>query len=335
MTKAERIYLKSIELLEEQIKQAYQESKKIKLPKSYNQVNKVVTCGMGGSQLGVDLVRHLFRQEIKVPIIQVKGYNLPKFIDSRSLVFLISYSGNTEEVITIANNVKKQKAKVVVISSNGKLAKLAQKQNIPAYIFDPINNPSGQPRLGTGYMIGSFLVILKKLRLIGLTDSDFKEIVKVQNLKLEAQDYSKKLKDKIPVIITSEFLQGNAHIIANQINEAAKQLALYYSIPELNHHLLEGLTFPKINEKNLYFVFFYSQDYHQRNQMRYKITQKILTKQKIPFVQIKFTGGKVSQSMKMLKFGSLLSFYLSIINKVDPNRIPWVNFFKKQLSKSS
>ncbi|MBU1130899.1 hypothetical protein KJ840_02090 [Patescibacteria group bacterium] len=331
MTKTEQVYLKSIELLGEQINQSYQEAKKIKLPKNYRQINKIVTCGMGGSQLGVDLVRHLFSREIKVPIVQVKGYNLPKFVDNKTLVFLISYSGNTEEVISIMSDDKHPITKKFVISSGSQLAKLAKKQKLPAYIFKPINNPSGQPRMGAGYTIGSFLSIIKRLKLIDVADAQIKTMINVKDLKIKIQNYSSKLKNKIPVIIASEFLQGNAHLMANQINESAKQLALYYSIPEINHHLLEGLTFPKANQKNLYFLFFLSKNYHQRNQKRYRITQQMLAKQKISCQQIEFSGDKISQSMQMLKFGSLLSYQLAKINKVDPNKIPWVNFLKRKL----
>lgn len=333
MTKAEKIYLKSIELLGEQIKQSYHEAKKIRLPKNYSQVNRIVTCGMGGSQLGADLVRHLFSKEIKLPIVQVKGYNLPKFVNNKTLVFLVSYSGDTEEVLSIAKNVKRQKAKIVTISSDGKLVKLADKQKLPTYIFEPINNPSGQPRLGTGYTIGSLLSILRKLRLIEVKDSQIIKMSKIESQipNSEIKKIAQKLKNRIPVFVASEFLQGNAHIVSNQINESAKQLAVYYSIPELNHHLLEGLTYPKTNKSNLYFLFLYSESYHKRNQRRYNITQQILTKQMVPYQQIEFKGDKISQSMQMLKFGSLLSFELSKQNQVDPNKIPWVKFLKRKL----
>ena len=331
MNQVEQNYIKSIELVGAQIKQAYQESKKVRLPKAYSQVNQIVVCGMGGSQLGVDIIRHLFGQSVKCSLTQVRGYHLPKFVDSKTLVFLLSYSGNTEETLEASKSAVKAKSKIVVITSGGKLAAMAKRKRWPLYQFEPVNNPSGQPRMGTGYMMGAVLAFLKRLRLIDVGDGQIVKLTKIKNLKLKTKDFGVKLKNKIPVIVSSEFLQGNAHVIANQINESSKQLALYYSIPELNHHLLEGLTFPKENKKILYFLFFYSKNYHSRNQRRYKVTQQILTKQKIPYTQLEFMGDKISQAMQMLTFGSYLSYELAKVNKVDPNKIPWVNFLKKRL----
>jgi len=336
-------YLKSIKLLPKQIEQSYLEANKIKFPQSYHQINKIVCCGMGGSQLGVDFIKHLFAGEIKVPIIQVRGYNLPRFVDDKTLVVLISYSGNTEEVLSIISKLKTRnskqiknpnfqnsKIKFVIITSGGRLAEMARQQNIPVYIFNPINNPSKQPRMGTGYIIGALLSILKRLNLSNIEDKQITTLFKQQTTNNKQQTTN--LKNKIPIIVASEFLQGVAHITANQINESAKQLALYYFIPELNHHLLEGLTFPKENKKLLNFIFLFSKNYHPRNQKRYKITQEVLRKQKISYRQIEFKGDKVSQAMEMLMFGSYLSYELSRLNKANPNEIPWVDYFKKRLS---
>lgn len=340
MTQAQKNYLKSIELLGEQIKQSYFEAKKLIIPKNYGQVNKIVTCGMGGSQLGVDLVRQLFADKIKLPIIQVRGYNLPKFIDNKTLVFLISYSGSTEEVLSVAKIVRRLPVKIIVISTGGQLSELAVSSKFPTYLFKPINNPSKQPRTGIGYIIGSILAIFQKVKAIEINDGLIMKMVEeyyknYQKIKKSAllNKISQKIKNKIPVIVASEFLQGNSHIMANQINESAKQLAIYFSLPELNHHLLEGLTFPPANKKNLYFIFFFSKNYHLRNQKRYYITQKVLQKQKIPFYQIKLSGDKISQAMAMLTIGIQLSYKLSQVNRVDPNQVPWVKFFKQILEK--
>jgi glucose/mannose-6-phosphate isomerase len=340
MNQTKSLYLESIRLLGNQINQAYFEARKIKLPRDYFQVKQVVACGMGGSQLGVDLIKHLFENRLSMDITQVRDYQLPKFISRQTLVLLLSYSGTTEEVIAAGLLAKKRKAKVIIIATGGDLASQARKNKIPAYIFKPINNPSGQPRLGTGYLIGSIMAFLKNLKILKTSDDQPREMAKAADRSFaeyqdlsQLQDLSQKLVQKVPVIIASEFLQGNTHIMANQINESAKQMAVYFSLPELNHHLLEGLTYPGKMKNFWHFLFFNSKDYYPRNQKRYSITQKVLTQQNISFNQIMFKGSKLSQSMAMLVFGSLLSYQLSKFNKVDPNKIPWVDYLKSQLKK--
>jgi glucose/mannose-6-phosphate isomerase len=340
MNQEERLYLESLESFGKQVEQSYQQTSKIKLPKSYQQIDKIVTCGMGGSQLGVEMVRYLFSKEIKIPIIQVRDYNLPKFIDRKTLVFLISYSGSTEEVIKIADQVKKRTDKVFVITMGEKLSSLAKRNHFPFYKFVPIYNPCQQPRTGAGYMVGSFLAILKKLSKIQMTSreinkfaSDYEKVFKKYVNGSQIKTLAKEMANKILVFMTAEHLQGNAHILANQTQESAKQMALYFPLPELNHHLLEGLTYPQSNKKNLQFLFFNSDKYHQKNQKRFKITQDVFKKQGLNSKTINLKGSRTEQSITMLVMGSLLAYELSKRNKVNPNAIPWVDLFKAKMSK--
>ncbi|MCX6797240.1 MAG: hypothetical protein NTX98_02060, partial [Candidatus Doudnabacteria bacterium] len=203
------------------------------------------------------------------------------------------------------------------------------------------------PRLGLGYSLAAQLGLLKKLGLVKTTDNQLKNYVANLN-RLQAKfgitsktsnNPAKKLAlqlaNKIPILVASEFLAGNAHVLANQINESAKNFSNYFLISELNHHLLEGLTFPKTNPQNLFFVFFESKLYHPKNQLRYKITEKIVAKNRIKFFTYKLAAAdKVGQAMEMLLFGSYASFYLAVLNKVDPGKIPWVDYLKSELKKS-
>ena len=339
MNKADETYLESIELSGEQLLASYNEAKLLKLPKNFSDINKVLVVGMGGSQLGVDLINALFFDRLKYPITQIRGYKLPKYVDKKTLVILSSYSGSTEEVISGAHEAKKRGLKALAICTGGKLASLAKKYKLPIYLFDPIDNPSGQPRMGTSYTTGAVLQILKKSGALKITDSEVDNLAKylVKSYKKytktkEVDNLAKKLKDKIIIYVTSEFLEGNGHIITNQTNESSKQLAYYYHIPELNHHLLEGLTFPKANTKLLHFVLVNSDMYLPRNQKRYKVMKEVLNKYKIKYSDIKLNGTKEEQVFSMLTFGALLSFKLTKLNKQDPTLIPWVDYFKHRMA---
>lgn len=340
MNNEEKLYLESLGLLGRQVEDAYQQTSKIKLPKDYNQINKIVTCGMGGSQLGVELVNNLFAKEIEIPIIQIRDYNLPKFVDDKTLVFLISYSGGTEEVLKISLEVKKKTNKIFVITAGGGLAKLAKKNKFPLYEFDAVYNPCQQPRTGTGYMIGSFLAVLKKISKIQINSKDINNFTLVYNKVFkkyingsQIKNLAREMLNKILVFVTAEHLQGNAHILANQTQESAKQMAIYFPLPELNHHLLEGLTYPESNKDNLQFIFFNSDKFNQKNQRRFKITQDIFKKQNFKIKNFELRGSKIEQSISMLVMGSLLAYELSKLNKVNPNAIPWVDLFKEKMSK--
>src|SRR3989344_6267768 len=83
-------------------------------------VDKIIVAGMGGSAVGGDLL-NLYLHALKIPIITVRDYKLPNFVDENTLVFVVSYSGNTEETLSAFEDATKRKAKIVAVTSGGKL----------------------------------------------------------------------------------------------------------------------------------------------------------------------------------------------------------------------
>lgn len=328
--------LLSTSLIREQILQSLEENKSKKF--NFRNISNIISIGMGGSSLGADFIKSVFYENLKVPIYIIRDYNPPKFINKNSLVFLISYSGNTEEVIYEFYKIKKITKKIIIVSSGGKLENLAKRNKISFIKINPINNPCAQPRVGIGYQIGPFIMILKNLNLLDVNINEIKKSIRtidINTIKNTAKKLSYKLKDKSIIIISSEHFVGNIHIFANQLNETSKQFAFWFTLPEMNHHLLEGLNFPKeCIEKYFYFIFIKSKKFYKRTILRYKITQEILKKRKIKFKEIEISGmSRFQESLKLLLLSSFISFYLGILNKIDPSEIPWVNFLKQKLKK--
>jgi glucose/mannose-6-phosphate isomerase len=95
---------------------------------------------------------------------------------------------------------------------------------------------------------------------------------------------------------------------------------------------LEGLANPKKNKEDLIFVFFSSNFDHPRVQKRLKLTMEIVKKSHIRAVEYKLTGPtKLIQAFELLQFGSWVTFYLAMLNKINPSLIPSVDWFKKKL----
>ena len=137
--------------------------------------------------------------------------------------------------------------------------------------------------------------------------------------------------EKVPVIVASEHLCGNAHIFRNQTNENAKNFASSSLIPELNHHLMEGLVHPEA--RILKFVFLKSSLYSEVIKKRFDLTEDVVRQNKNDVVSIEAEGSsKLEQMLYVLAFGGYLTFYLAILYGQDPSLIPWVDYFKEQLS---
>ncbi len=334
----------SLAQLHNQAEQAWNEVWQIDLPKNCHLVENVVVSGMGGSGLGARVVDSLVSSRVWVPLELFSDYFLPNYVNKNSLVIISSYSGNTEETISSFEYALKKKAQVFIITTGGKLAELAKKKHLPAYIFKPWANPAAQPRLALGYSIVSILTLLCRLRLVAIEEDEVRGGIAtlrkfVEEFSLEkkekenvAKKLAKILKGKIPVIVASEHLWGSAHTFKNQLNETSKTFAVCFDIPELNHHLMEGLRNPALAKKYLYFLFLESKLYSSQIVKRYKLTKEVVDKNGVDQNSYTFrSGGVTNQVFEALALSSWVSYYLAMLYGIDPQVIPWVNYFKQKM----
>jgi len=326
----------SLKELPDQFTQTWEDIQSLDYGDKYRDIDNIVIAGMGGSAYCFYVVQSLFGNQLKVPLILSNDYGLPNFVNERSLVIASSYSGSTEETVSGAQEALKRKAKLTFISSGGQLKNIASTNNLTGYFFDPKHNPAGQPRMGQGYMLLGTIGILYKMGLIQVNDKDIKD--SIQGLRESMADLSKQatalvdmFRQQYLLYIGAEHLSGNIHIMRNQTNETAKQFAMYALIPELNHHLMEGLLYPEKNKP--YFVFFNSQHYSERIKKRFLLTDEVVKKNNASTVSISVGGeSKIAEFMRMLAFGGYLTFYQAMDYGLDPAKIPWVDYFKEKLA---
>lgn len=327
----------STEMLLSQCEQIWEEGKKLSLPYASNEIKNVVFCGMGGSAMGAHVAYFLFQKELPVPFYILSDYHLPGFVNESTLVILSTYSGSTEEVLSCAEEAKTRGAKITGFTTGGKLTEFISSNGYPSLVFSPVNNPSGQPRLGTGYSVFGTLAILNLLGLVNLTNETVENaIANIKNdqeaIKIEARELAQKLFGSIPVVFAAEFLSGNAHIVRNQFNETAKSFSAFEDMPELNHHLMEGLKNPP--NKKLTVLFITSNLYTDRVRKRVELTKDVVSKNDIPWIEYQAKGSDtLTQVLSVLLFGGYLTLYLALLYGQDPSLIPWVDYFKEQLKK--
>lgn len=339
--------LASAESIADQIKQVWEEREQIQI-QVQAPIRNIVVAGMGGSALGADLVKHLYKEQLSVPLEICKDYDLPAFVDEHSLVVLSSYSGSTEETLSCAKQAQDKKALIAVIAAGGELAKLAKENNYPCFIINPKANPSNQPRMATAYNIMALLVLLDKASLLKFTQEDYYQIldaVNVSTLKYLAEVSQEQNQAKIlaylcverrPILVGASFLEGALHIVTNQFNENAKMFADYKILPEMNHHLLEGLTFPKSNPLHHFFVFFQSALYRPQIQQRLDLSREAVEKLDFETLTIDLeSDNKLMQAFELMVLGSFSNLYLAYLEGTDPCPIPMVDWFKANLADNS
>ncbi|MFZ5376257.1 MAG: bifunctional phosphoglucose/phosphomannose isomerase [Patescibacteria group bacterium] len=336
--------LGSIEALADQINQAWQETQKINFSPSA-EIKNVVVSGMGGSALGAHVIQSLFQNKLTVPITIVNDYALPGFVNQTTLVILSSYSGNTEETLSCAEEALTKHAQIMVITSGGKLQEFAEKHNKPIYLIDPKHNPSDQPRMAIGYSVFGQIGLFAKANLLQITQEEIDQVittiidvtqknnVEVLPDKNQAKLLAYACLEKKPILVSAEFLAGASHVATNQFNENAKIFADYKVVPELNHHLMEGLRFPTSNSLTDLFLIVNSNLYQQRNQKRLELTKQVIQDNQIEIETIELVSEtKLTQVFELITLLSFTNFYLAILEKIDPSPIPFVDWFKSQLS---
>nr|MBP9748675.1 hypothetical protein [Patescibacteria group bacterium] len=135
--------------------------------------------------------------------------------------------------------------------------------------------------------------------------------------------------------VGAEHLEGSVHALTNQTNETGKQFACWFPLPELNHHLMEGLAYPKQLKKTTQAVFLSSSLYHPRVQERFALTEDVVRKNGLVTQEWHSAEtSKLAQAAELLVFGGALTYYLGILHRENPSAVRWVDYFKQRLKKS-
>ncbi len=330
----------------EQIKEAVRigEGAKIKLP--VKKINKIVLTGLGGSAIAGDLLRSYLSDEIKVPIIVNRDYFLPRFVDENTLLIVSSYSGNTEETISAYNDGIKKKAKIICITSNGEIEKIALRKKHPV-----IKIPTGfPPRTALGYSFFPILITLVKLGFVKSKKREISETIKVVEEKSKiysnpeheenlAYKIAVRLSGSLPFIYTSGKFDAVAMRWACQIEENAKMLAHFNVFPELNHNEIvgwsgevEGSFRGLINKISI--VILRDDWEYERVKHRIEITDELMRPYAGEILNI-YSEGKtlLARIFSQIYLGDWVSFYLAILNKVDPTPVKPIEYLKSELAK--
>ena len=146
------------------IKEAYALGETIGLSPLKEPIDKIFILGMGGSAISGDLLALVLNQlQCPIPVFVIRDYSIPAFMTKNSLVFAISYSGDTEETLTAYRKAMRITPNTISISSGGKLAETSQLTRKPHL---PI--PKGfQPRTAAlSYLFMPLIKILKRLEII-------------------------------------------------------------------------------------------------------------------------------------------------------------------------
>ena len=309
----------------------------------YRKPRNVIIAGMGGSAIGGDLLHDWLLSRVAVPVEVCREYYLPAYADEETLVFVVSYSGDTEETLSALLDAVNRKCMVIAIASGGTLISFARRLHLPY-----ITMPSGlQPRVAVPYLFFPLAVAVEKIGLVSGIEEELEETPKVLKALAEenasavpmrenpAKKLAWELRSTIPVVYGFRQYRAVAVRFKSELNENSKIPAKWENFPELNHNDIVGWEATSKLTKKFTVVLIRDEDEPPEISNRIEATKKLSLPKARKVLEIN-TRGKttLAKMFSVLFLGDITSVYLAILLGVDPAPVKIITAMKKEMQRN-
>ena len=298
----------------------------------YDDIDHIVFAGMGGSgSIGDTIAAILSKEDIHIS--NVKGFLLPKTVDSKTLVVVTSVSGITKESLEILQNAKKTSAKIVSFSSGGSVESFCHDNDV---FFQKISMVHS-PRASYSSFLFSILNILEPILPISKRDvhESLNSLIKTrdevsshnlneQNRALQLAKFTKQM----ACIIYPHGLQAAATRYKNSLQENTKMHAMTEDVIETCHNGV--VAWEKKSDVNP--VLIRGKDDHVRTIERWNVLEGFFKSNETEYCVVNSVSGSIlSKITNLVYLLDYASIYASILQKVDPSPVNSIDFIKSKL----
>ena len=291
----------------------------------------IVACGMGGSAIAGEVTGVWLSERLPIPFFTNRNFNIPSFVSKDTLVFALSYSGNTYETLNMAEEALDRGAKVIAISSGGKLREMAESEG---YFIDI---PAGlQPRAAIGHLVSAMGSALKSLKIY---DPDVEIISTASYLKElrerltpsrrygdnEAKRVAAALVDTTPVIYSYGPYVAAANRWHTQINENAKMLSFYGALTEIEHNEIVGWN---DSAKGFSAVFLRGSESAALSAIT-EFDKEVIKSRGGRALDVRAEGeDSLKKIFSLIYKGDFVSYYLALLRGIDPTPVEIISELK-------
>ena len=338
-------FLEAVTGLPEQLAAAHEAAGSVSVDRfpDRDTVNNILVMGMGGSGISGDVIAAAFNDEIPVPIVVHKGYRVPAFVGPDTLAFAVSYSGDTEETVSMAEAAVRAGAQLVAISTGGKLAEVAAAHN-GLHLPCP---PGYLPRAALGTLVAPIAVTLFRTQLAAGAHANLvtaqEQLARrrdmcaphVEGTANPARELARKIGRTIPLVYGGGQLGATAaYRWKCDINENAKAPAFWHAYPELDHNEICAWGQHGDVTRQLITLVELRHGYeHAQLGPRFDITREIIEECVYEVHSVEAQGeGRLAQLLDLMYMGDWVSVYLALENDVDPGPIDAIFELKRRLA---
>lgn len=309
----------------------------------------VVVAGMGGSGISADVAAAVAERVGAVPVVGVKGYELPAFVGAETLVVGVSYSGTTEETLACLADAGERGAPRYVITTGGDAARIADDEGVP-WVEVPVDagtEAGRQPRANLPNLTVPLLVTLERAgvlrgvsddlaavpeHLAGLSTGWMRDVPAQHNAVRRA---AAQLTGAVPVFYGARGLPAVVALRGKcQVNENAERPAFHHELPELDHNELVGWS-PRWRDAADFTVVDVRSpaDEHPRVHARAEITAELAAAGTAGRIVVPLDGpSPLARFAAGVLFVDLLSVHLALLDGVDPTPVRPIAQLKERLA---
>ena len=298
----------------------------------FDKVSHVIFAGMGGSgAIGDIFSAILSKTDIHVDV--VKGYQLPKTVNSESVVVTTSISGNTEETLNILHEARTRRSRIIAFSNGGKMEQFCSKEKINFRKVSMIHSP----RASFPTFLYAMIKTLRPFLSIDKTDvSKSLNILEKQKRLISSQNLTKTNPaldiaawiSNIPLIYYPWGLQAASIRFKNSLQENSKIHAITEDVIEACHNGIVSWT----RNSDIQPILIQGSNDHKKTIQRWKILKEFFEIKNIRYKEIhSIEGGILSKLINLIYLFDYVSIYRAILSEIDPTPVEPIDFIKKKL----
>ena len=295
------------------------------------EINHIVFAGMGGSGAIGDFAGAIL-SSMDIHVSAVKGYNLPRTVDSDTLVVCSSVSGDTAETLTVLDKASRTSCKVAGFSSGGRMMEYCRKRSIPHYHAPMLHSPRAS------FVAFLYTMVSALGRIMNVSGNDVRDSIREMGLlresirsdNLTGENPSLDLAswlESIPVVYHPWGFKAAATRFKSSLQENAKTHAMIEDVLEASHNGIVAWEMPSPVQP----ILVQGPDDNYKTAERWRMFEQYFEANSIRYRAVRAVNGHIMTKLVNLVYMlDYCSIYLAAIRGVDPTPVGSIDFIKER-----